>query len=162
MNTWIIITILACLVAFVGLLTLAMCRAAGRADADWEAFIAGGWSEMSLQRPEPPSKSFQTENAGGCRASCRSGLLEALAEPPHLAARIASSFGAMCGIVGALMLAMQAMQGWGFMAFALSNVAWLIASRMQRQTALHLQQWVFLVCSLFGLWNWWLRPLMLG
>ncbi|WP_343590130.1 hypothetical protein [Paracidovorax wautersii] len=161
MNTWIII-ILACLVAFVGLWTLAMCRAAGRADAAWEDFIAGGWSEMSLRPSEPPSKSFQTENAGGCRASCRSGLLEALAEPANPAVRIASSLGAMCGIVGALMLAMQAMQGWGFMAFALSNVAWLIASRMQRQTALHLQQWVFLGCSLVGLWNWWLGPLVLG
>lgn len=45
---------------------------------------------------------------------------------------------------------------------AVSNVAWLTASAWQRQWPLHAQQWVFLVCSLLGLWNWWLGPLLLG
>ena len=30
------------------------------------------------------------------------------------------------------------------------------------QWPLHVQHWVFLLCSLFGLWNWWLGPLVLG
>lgn len=35
----------------------AMCRAAARADADWEQFIAGGWSVVSLQSlPKVPSR----------------------------------------------------------------------------------------------------------
>ena len=55
-----------------------------------------------------------------------------------------------------------ALPGWGFGAFLVSNVAWLIASAWQRQWPLHAQQWVFLACSLLGLWNWWLGPLLLG
>lgn len=65
-------------------------------------------------------------------------------------------------LLGALLLAMPALPGWGFGAFALSNLAWLTASAWQRQWPLHAQQWVFLVCSLLGLWNWWLGPLLLG
>ncbi|WOI47705.1 hypothetical protein [Acidovorax sp. BLS4] len=76
--------------------------------------------------------------------------------------RAASALGAAFGILGALLLAMPALPGWGFGAFAISNVSWLVASRLQRHTALHLQQWVFLACSLLGLWNWWLGPLVLG
>ncbi|CAM3350510.1 hypothetical protein [Paracidovorax anthurii] len=77
-----------------------------------------------------------------------------------LIVRTASVTGAACGVLGALLLAMPALPGWGFGAFTASNVAWLVASRLQRQTALHLQQWVFLGCSLLGLWNWWLAPLL--
>lgn len=109
-----------------------------------------------------PSKTFQTENPGGCRAHRRSGLLDALAEPPELLARAASVMGAVFGILGALLLAMPALPAWGFGAFLVSNVAWLVASARQRQWPFHLQQWVFLVCSLLGLWNWWLGPLVLG
>ncbi|MBF9263599.1 hypothetical protein I4I83_02500 [Acidovorax cattleyae] len=72
----------------------------------------------------------------------------------------ASGVGAVCGITGAFLLAMPALPGWGFGAFTISNIAWLVSSRMQRQTALHLQQWVFLFSSLLGLWNWWLAPLL--
>lgn len=70
--------------------------------------------------------------------------------------------GSIFGVLGALLLALPAMPGWGFAAFAVSNVAWLAASAWQRQWPLHLQQWVFLGCSVLGLWNWWLGPLMKG
>lgn len=112
------------------------------------------------QGPETPSKPFQTENPRGCRSRARSGLLRALVEPGHFLASAASAVGAVCGIAGAFLLAMPALPGWGFGAFTVSNIAWLVSSRMQRQTALHLQQWVFLVSSLLGLWNWWLAPLL--
>lgn len=74
------------------------------------------------------------------------------------AATIAATF----GILGALLLAMPALPGWGFGAFVISNVAWLLVSARRAQWALHVQQWVFLLCSLLGLWNWWLGPLLLG
>ena len=73
-----------------------------------------------------------------------------------------STVAAVFGVLGALLLAMPALPGWGFGAFAISNVAWLIVSARNRQRALHAQQWVFLLCSLLGLWNWWLGPLLLG
>ena len=68
--------------------------------------------------------------------------------------------GSAFGVLGALLLAMPALPAWGFGAFLVSNVAWLIASARQRQWPLHAQQWVFLACSLVGLWNWWLAPLL--
>ena len=74
------------------------------------------------------------------------------------AATIAATF----GILGALLLAMPALPGWGFGAFVISNVAWLVVSARRAQWALHVQHWVFLACSLLGLWNWWLGPLLLG
>lgn len=70
--------------------------------------------------------------------------------------------GSVFGVLGALLLALPAMPGWGFAAFAVSNVAWLASSAWQRQWPLHLQQWVFLGCSVLGLWNWWLGPLLKG
>lgn len=75
---------------------------------------------------------------------------------------IASILGSVFGVLGALLLAMPALPAWGFGAFLVSNVAWLAASAQQRQWPLHLQQWVFLACSLLGLWNWWLGPLVWG
>ena len=41
-------------------------------------------------------------------------------------------------------------------------LGWLTVSAWQRQWPLHVQQWVFLGCSLLGLWNWWLGPALLG
>lgn len=76
--------------------------------------------------------------------------------------KILSIVGALFGILGALLLALPAVPGWGFAAFLASNIAWLIVSAKQRNWPLHVQQWVFLLCSLLGLWNWWLGPLLLG
>ncbi len=41
--------------------------------------------------------------------------------------------GSVFGVLGALLLALPALPGWGFGAFAVSNVAWLAASAWQRQ-----------------------------
>lgn len=75
---------------------------------------------------------------------------------------IAAAIAALFGILGALLLAMPAVPGWGFGAFVLSNLAWLWVSARRREWAFHIQQWAFLLCSLIGLWNWWLGPLLLG
>ncbi|BEU96579.1 nicotinamide mononucleotide transporter [Acidovorax sp. DW039] len=73
-----------------------------------------------------------------------------------------SSLASLFGMVGALLLALPSFPGLGFGAFVVSNVGWLTVSAWQRQWALHVQQWVFLFCSLLGLWNWWLGPALLG
>ena len=75
---------------------------------------------------------------------------------------ITETIGTIFGIAGAFLLAMPMLPGWGFGAFLVSNVAWLTVSAWQRNWPLHVQQWVFLACSLLGLWNWWLGPLVLG
>lgn len=79
-----------------------------------------------------------------------------------LLSRAVAVLGACFGVLGAALLAMPALPGWGFGAFTVSNVAWLTVSAWRKEWALHVQQWVFLLCSLLGLWNWWLGPLLLG
>lgn len=69
---------------------------------------------------------------------------------------------AVFGMLGAALLASAVHPGLGFAAFLVSNIGWLTVSAWQRQWPLHVQQWVFLACSLLGLWNWWLGPLLLG
>ena len=73
-----------------------------------------------------------------------------------------SLIASLFGILGALLLAMPALPAWGFGAFLVSNVAWLMFARRHRFGLLQAQQWVLLACSLLGLWNWWLGPLLLG
>lgn len=73
-----------------------------------------------------------------------------------------SALAAVFGALGALLLALPSYPGWGFGAFLVSNVCWLTVSAWQRQWSLHLQQWVFLVCSALGLWNWSIAPRLLG
>ena len=118
---------------------------------------------------EPPAegrnglpKPSKTE-AGGCAASRASEPATApLSEGASFRSRTVAAIAAALGILGALLLAMPALPGWGFGAFLVSNVAWLAVSAWRLQWALHIQQWVFLACSLLGLWNWWLGPLLLG
>ena len=82
--------------------------------------------------------------------------------PALTPALILSCLAALFGVAGTLLLAMPAYPGWGFGAFLASNIGWLTVSAWQRQWPLHAQHWVFLLCSLLGLWNWWLGPLLLG
>ena len=103
-------------------------------------------------------KTSQTEVAGDCRTQGGAALVGDLRMLMFFVSVLASVF----GVLGALLLAMPTLPGYGFGAFLVSNIAWLIASAHQRQWPLHMQQWVFLLCSLIGLWNWWLGPLLLG
>ena len=75
---------------------------------------------------------------------------------------IAETIGTLFGVVGAFLLAMPTLPGWGFGAFLVSNVCWLAFSAGHRHWSMFAQQCVFLVSSLVGLWNWWLVPLLLG
>ena len=67
---------------------------------------------------------------------------------------------ALFGMAGALLLAMPAMPAWGFGAFLVSNIGWLQFSAAHGYRRFFVQQLVFLACSLLGLWNWWLGPLL--
>lgn len=66
------------------------------------------------------------------------------------------------GMAGAMLLAMQIHPAWGFGAFLVSNCAWLAFASRQRLRGLLVQQIVFGLTSLIGLWNWWLGPLLIG
>lgn len=70
--------------------------------------------------------------------------------------------GFLAGAGGAIALGQPVPPGWGFGLFLISNLCWLAYARRTTQGWLQAQQWVFLVTSLIGLWNWWLGPLVLG
>ena len=69
---------------------------------------------------------------------------------------------ALFGVAGTFLLAMPTLPAWGFGAFLVSNICWLVSSWGRENWSLFAQQIVFLVGSLIGLWNWWLGPLLLG
>lgn len=87
-----------------------------------------------------------------CRAVLKSSGLEATV----------GAVSAFFGMTGALLLAMPSFPAWGFAAFLVSNLGWLVFSAANRHWTLFVQQLVFLACSLLGLWNWWLAPLLAG
>jgi hypothetical protein len=86
------------------------------------------------------------------RAVFRSSGLEA----------VVGALSALFGMAGALLLAMPQFPAWGFGAFLVSNLGWLLFSAANRHWTLFVQQLVFLASSLLGLWNWWLGPLLAG
>ena len=112
----------------------------------------------AIQAMRTPPKSSQNQNAGEGRIEPSEAVVGDSPFPTFFLSIIASVF----GIAGALILAMPAKPGLGFGAFVISNLAWIFVSAIKRQWPLHVQQWIFLICSLIGLWNWWLGPLMLG
>ena len=75
---------------------------------------------------------------------------------------VVGALSAFFGMAGALLLAMPSFPAWGFGAFLVSNLGWLVFSVANRHWTLFVQQLVFLGCSLLGLWNWWLAPLLTG
>ena len=60
---------------------------------------------------------------------------------------------ATCGMAGAFAIAWPALQGWGFALFLVSNLGWAGFSVAHAHWKLFAQQLVFTVCSLLGLWN---------
>ena len=69
---------------------------------------------------------------------------------------------ALFGMAGALAVAIPGAQGWGFALFLASNMGWLAFAAGHGHRKLFVQQLVFTACSLLGLWNWWLAPLLKG
>lgn len=77
--------------------------------------------------------------------------------------RTVETIAALFGIMGAFLLAKPGVHpAWGFAAFLVSNVGWIMFSSGHRHWRLLGQTLCFLLSSLFGLWNWWLGPLLLG
>lgn len=70
---------------------------------------------------------------------------------------------AVFGITGALLLAIPGVHpAWGFAAFLASNLAGIPFNKHQGHRWISIQQRCYFVLSAFGLWNWWLGPLVLG
>ena len=66
---------------------------------------------------------------------------------------------AVMGVLGTLLLAGRGRwAGWGFVAYLVSNAGWLVFSWDRGLWALFLQQFVFTMCSLYGVWTWLVRP----
>ena len=70
--------------------------------------------------------------------------------------------GFLAGAAGAVLFGQAVPPRWGFAAFLVSNLAWLAFARAHRLGWLQAMNWVYLVTSVLGLWNWWLGPLVLG
>ena len=68
---------------------------------------------------------------------------------------------AFMGVLGTLLLAGRGRwAGWGFVAYVLSNAGWLVFSWDRALWALFFQQFIFTLCSLYGVWNWLVKPLV--
>lgn len=109
--------------------------------------------------------------------STLSGLPEAARGSTRL---LVPAVAALAGVTGTWLLATPNHPALGFGAFLVSNLAWLSCSLrnpdlgyfvrqrfwrllfQQRDCWFVLQQIAFLVATVTGLWNWWLKPLLVG
>ncbi len=67
--------------------------------------------------------------------------------------------GCVFGLLGAFLLATNSkLSSWGFIAFLISNVAWIIFASAKNSDGLLLQQAGFTLTSLLGVYRW-RRPL---
>lgn len=63
--------------------------------------------------------------------------------------------GCVLGVAGSLLLAFHnRYSGWGFVAYLVSNGAWLAFGVYQQLPALVVQNLAFSVVSVFGVWRW--------
>ena len=68
---------------------------------------------------------------------------------------------ALLGVLGTVLLAGRSrFAGWGFVAYLASNAGWLVFSWDRALWALFFQQLVFTLCSLYGVWTWLVRPVV--
>lgn len=66
---------------------------------------------------------------------------------------------AAAGVVGTWLLARNGTRaGWGFVAYLASNAGWILFARIHGHHGLLVQQLVFTVMSLYGIWNWLVLP----
>ena len=64
-------------------------------------------------------------------------------------------FGCVFGVMGALLLALNnRYSGWGFVAFLLSNVFWIVYGVITEAPGLIVMQLAFTATSLIGLYKW--------
>lgn len=63
--------------------------------------------------------------------------------------------GCVLGVGGSLLLALRnRYSGWGFVAYLVSNAAWLTFGLLQQLPALVVQNLAFTFVSAFGVWRW--------
>lgn len=63
--------------------------------------------------------------------------------------------GAVFGVLGAGLLALNMRHsGWGFVAFLVSNVCWIVYGVQTGTQGLVIMQGVFMVTSVLGVWRW--------
>ena len=68
---------------------------------------------------------------------------------------VAEWTGCTLGVLGAFLVATNSrVSAWGFVAFLLSNVAWIVFAVVESKTGLLIQQVFFTATSLLGLWQW--------
>jgi hypothetical protein len=64
-------------------------------------------------------------------------------------------FGSVTGLLGSLILALNtSFSGWGFVAFLLSNAAWLTYGIKTRTWSMVAMQIGFTATSTLGVWRW--------
>lgn len=69
------------------------------------------------------------------------------------------TIGAAFGILGTILLATNGKRaGWGFVAYLISNAAWLSHAIGSNQTPLLVQTLIFTGSSLVGVWVWLINP----
>lgn len=66
---------------------------------------------------------------------------------------------AIFGVWGTVLLAMKGPRaGWGFVAYLVSNVAWLVFAWANGHWAMFAQTLAFMASSIVGVWIWLLKP----
>lgn len=66
---------------------------------------------------------------------------------------------ALFGVIGTVLLALNRKHaGWGFVAYLVSNVGWIVVAVEHGLWGLLVQQIVFTASSLLGIWVWLIRP----
>ncbi len=63
------------------------------------------------------------------------------------------------GVLGTVLLALRGRRaGWGFVAYMVSNAAWLASAWLQSHWPFFGQQIAFMASSVLGTWVWLVRP----
>lgn len=71
--------------------------------------------------------------------------------------------GATFGVLGTLLLALNGPRaGWGFVAYLVSNGAWIWFAWIHGHWGLLAQQLAFTASSLLGVWVWLVKPISRG
>lgn len=67
--------------------------------------------------------------------------------------------GLVFGVAGTLLLATKGrLAGWGFVAFLVSNLGWIVFAHEHGHTKLLAQHLIFAGSSLVGVWFWLVKP----
>lgn len=69
------------------------------------------------------------------------------------------ALGASTGVIGALLMAFKSPhKAWAWPLWVISGIAWILFSLTTQAYGLLIQQIVFTLINVFGVWNWLIRP----